>query len=129
MKKIVTIALAAAVLLSAAPAYAISGSLHSEDSVAVRGSYAKRVTLRGIISDLSAELRSFTLTTKKGAEVNVTVNADAEVKVKNGTSTVATSFANLANGMAVKVRGLLQTSNSGTSTVRSVAATDIKAQA
>lgn len=90
----------------------------------------KRVSLRGIISDLNAGLRSFTLTTKKGAEVNVVVNADADIEVKNSTSSSATSsFANLANGMMVKVKGLFTTSTSGTTTVRSVAATDVKAWA
>ena len=76
----------------------------------------KRTSLRGIISELSAELKSFTLTLKNGETVKVTADADTKIVVKNSTSTATSTsiFADLANGMTVKVKGLL--SKNGTST-------------
>lgn len=68
----------------------------------------KKVTLHGVISNLSADLRSFTLMLKNGKSVNVKLNSDATVRA---TSTSTSTLSGLSNGITINVSGLLNGSD------------------
>ena len=80
-----------------------------------------RSDLRGTISNLSGS--TFTLTTKKGVAVAVTLNADAKIMLMGKTATSA----DLSNGMMVTVVGVW---NAGKSTLMAskVTATPLKVE-
>jgi hypothetical protein len=65
-----------------------------------------RASLKGVISNLNADAKSFTLTLANGKTVNVSLGSDAKFRL-NGTDASANTFANLSNGLKIGVSGVL----------------------
>jgi hypothetical protein len=106
----------------------VKGSIADKNSTIINAgvvqnlsAHVLKINLKGIVSNLNAAARSFTLTLANNKTVNVILTPDASFKLdEKSTSTATSSIANLQNGLVVSVSGIMNRNSTTTLTGSSV---------